>query len=100
MDYLKFSKDETSKIKGLAILLMFVHHFYFDADFYSEFNLSFYPFTESFSHRLALAMKICVSLFVFLTGYGMTMSYQKKYNNNIKSDEMKDNVRDPKSRRV
>lgn len=75
---MKFSKDDTLKIKGIAILMMYVHHFYLSADRYGKYEIDFFPLTEEITVFIASALKICVAMFVFLTGYGMTASYQTK----------------------
>ena len=73
-----FSKNDTLKIKGIAILMMYIHHFYLSADRYGKYAVDFFPLTETIAVYIASALKICVAMFVFLTGYGMAVSYQSK----------------------
>lgn len=75
---MKFSKNDTLKIKGIAILMMYIHHFYLSADRYGKYAIDFFPLTEEMTVYIASALKICVAMFVFLTGYGMAVSYQSK----------------------
>lgn len=75
---MEFSKTDTQKIKGLAIILMFIHHCFLSPSRYVGQSVSFYPFTESVVNNVALAMKICVALFVFLSAYGITISFKRK----------------------
>lgn len=73
-----FSKNDTLKIKGIAILMMYVHHFYLSPDRYGKYVVDFFPLTETITVYIASALKICVAMFVFLTGYGMAISYKEK----------------------
>ncbi|MCR5085469.1 MAG: acyltransferase [Succinivibrionaceae bacterium] len=67
-----FTRDDTALIKGVAILLMVVHHcctFYertpLSSDEIESFRLS------GFVHSLGGFGDICVSFFMFLAGYGL-----------------------------
>lgn len=72
-----FTKFDTSCVKGLAILLMLTHHCFLGPDRYQGKEVSFYPFAESSLNAVALSFKICVALFVFISGFGITCSYLK-----------------------
>ena len=61
---MELSKSETTAIKGCAILLMLWHHLFLRT---MEYGL----FTQS----LAIVFKVCVALFLFVSGYGMTKQY-------------------------
>lgn len=65
-DY-RISPAETQIIKAFAIVAMLVHHLFLENP---EYGLGIYS--------LAIAGKVCVALFVFLSGYGMTMSFPQK----------------------
>ncbi len=71
-----FTKDESLKLKGVAILIMMWHHCFLPGR-YEMFDISFFPFTENFVMSLAKTGKICVSIYVFITGYGLTLAYNK-----------------------
>ncbi len=60
---------DTSIIKGLAICAMLWHHLFYEHPEYG--NTVF---------QLALLCKVCVSLFLMLSGYGLTMQYNKVVN--------------------
>lgn len=75
---MKFTKNDTLCMKGLAILFMFFHHNYLGPDRWQSSAISFYPFTQSQIMFVAQFMKICVGMFVFLTGYGMMASVKAK----------------------
>lgn len=73
-----FTTADTRKIKGWAIILMFIHHCFLDPERYAGKTVIFDPFSEDFVNKAALSMKICVALFVFISAYGITISYKKK----------------------
>ena len=67
------SKEETNIFKGIAIILMFVHHLFMDNDVLDMMNV------HSILPRNALLLvastsKICVAIFVFISAYGITLS--------------------------
>lgn len=76
MDNFLFSKTDTSKVKGIAIIMMIFHHCFLSAARYKGQIVLFMPFSEEFINDFALSMKICVAIFTFLSAYGMTLSYK------------------------
>lgn len=66
--------DDTNVLKGIAILLMLVHHlFYPQNGYFSDIHLyKDYYLVE----QIGLFSKVCVSFFVFLSGYGLTQKYK------------------------
>lgn len=77
-----FTINDSLKIKGVAILLMIFHHLFRLTEFTNEYDISFYPFTSGRIAQVATFFKICVPIFVFLSGYGLLSSYK-----NMKSKE-------------
>lgn len=89
---MEFTKRDTSIIKGIAILIMIFHHCFLNKERWATvpfeqlaqqkqleyFPISFAPLSEHTVVYLAAFSKICVGMFVFLTGYGMAVSYAKK----------------------
>ncbi|MCR5553999.1 MAG: acyltransferase, partial [Bacteroidales bacterium] len=75
-----FTKDDTQKVKGLAIILMLIHHCFLNKARYKGQLVIFTPFSEIAVNEFAYAMKICVAIFTFLSAYGIYLSYQKKIN--------------------
>ena len=71
-----FSSLNTKQVKGLAIVLMFIHHLWAFPDRIPGGNLK-YIFYFSYS-SLGLFGKICVSIFFFLGGYGIYLQSTKK----------------------
>lgn len=68
----QFTKNDTAAMKGIAILMMMVHHCFVD-NRYADYDLSFVLIDEYYVGIIASFCKICVSLFVFLSGYGITV---------------------------
>lgn len=65
IDY-RITLAETQVIKALAIAAMIVHHLFWQ-----------HPEYGMVTHSIAIAGKVCVALFVFLSGYGMSMTFPK-----------------------
>lgn len=71
-----FKNNYTNVAKGLAVLFLLFHHLGID----SELNL----FNQTGPLFLcASEFKICVDIFVFLSGYGLNASYNKKCDGKI-----------------
>lgn len=89
---MKFEKKDTMAMKGIAILLMLFHHCFLNEERWATvpfeklayqskieyFPITFVPFSKETIVYLASFSKICVAIFVFLTGYGMAASYLGK----------------------
>ena len=70
-------KEDTKKLKGIAILLMLAHHLYSFADripYGMEIATSIYISGQELTVIIGLFGKICVSLYMFLGGYGLYAS--------------------------
>lgn len=63
---MELTKADTTAIKGIAILLMLWHHLFLNTMAYG-----------AFAHSLAVVFKVCVALFLFVSGYGLTKQYSK-----------------------
>lgn len=72
-----FSQKDTAKCKGFAILIMLFHHLYADTGRFSDLSIDFWPLSQNAAVQIANFMKICVGIYVFLSAYGLTLSYQK-----------------------
>lgn len=70
-----FSREISDALKGIALILMFVHHFFTFPDWITcgvE-----YPWIQDFTKYFCAPTDICVSLFAFLTGYFYAFSRGK-----------------------
>lgn len=76
-----FSIKQTNIAKGVACLLLILHHlFYNDPQRYAMYHCSFV--SENGIPYLCLfagISKVCVSIFLILSGYGLYKSYNKKF---------------------
>lgn len=60
-------RNTTAAIKGIALICMFVHHFFTFPGFLIDGIV--YPGLQAFADDFCEPMKICVPVFAFLTGY-------------------------------
>lgn len=84
MENLEFTKKDTAIIKGIAIIFMFMHHLFAFPDRIkgsSNYISLFSIYGTNIEVLLALFGKICVAMFLFLSGFGM---YKKIMNNREK----------------
>lgn len=65
IDY-RITPAETQIVKAFAIVAMLIHHLFYE---HPEYGL--------ITHSVGVAGKICVALFVFLSGYGMATTFPK-----------------------
>lgn len=70
------TKNDSLAIKGLAIILMLFHHLYCTANRFKGFEIDFTPFSQTFVVNISFMFKVCVSLFAFITGYGLLNQLQ------------------------
>ncbi|MBR6948689.1 MAG: acyltransferase family protein [Bacilli bacterium] len=83
----EFKKNNSQALKGIAICLMLFHHSFLSVERFMGYSINFYPLSQDRAIRIALFFKICVSIYAFITGYGLMLSYKqilkKKNLNNI-----------------
>lgn len=76
---MEFTKKQTSIAKGVAICLMFFHHLFNFQDYSYRFlpGNSYTPLLYFFNSEDYLARfgSICVSMFLFLSGYGLFLGW-------------------------
>lgn len=87
---MKFDKNDTLSIKGIAITFMLMHHSFMSADRFSGFEVNFYPFSQYTITTLSNFLKICVGMYVFLSGYGLTVSLKKYGGASLSGRQYKD----------
>lgn len=71
------SKKDSLALKGIGIIIMLFHHLYCSVDRFENFTVDFSPFSQSTVVSISLFFKICVSIFAFITGYGLLKSVSK-----------------------
>lgn len=72
----KFSKDETLKAKCIAIMLLIFHHMYLSADNVIA-KVEMCGVDARIISNMARDARFCVWIFVFLSAYGMAVSFEK-----------------------
>jgi peptidoglycan/LPS O-acetylase OafA/YrhL len=80
----KFNLKKTHIAKGAAICLMFVHHLFVFKERLINGN-TYYQVLPFFDAEASLGYfgKICVSVFLFLSGYGMFLGYLRSQKSSI-----------------
>ena len=100
---MKFTKKHTMQMKGIAIIILLFHHCFLNAQRWATvpyeklattkgwgyYPISFAPFSSHTIQYLASFSKICVAMFVFMTGYGMWVSYESQKKKTTMSNYIK-----------
>lgn len=69
-----YTKEQSFILKGVAVLLMVWHHSFRTEKFFGEYHVNFGCFPVEDVVRFSMVCKICVSLFVFISGYGLYLA--------------------------
>ena len=72
-----FSKKETLTVKGAAILLMLFYHLFHEAADVENLGVIYAPLSKDLFISLSKFGNICVTLFVFLSAYGLSVGTEK-----------------------
>ncbi|MBQ7972990.1 MAG: acyltransferase [Lachnospiraceae bacterium] len=67
-----FTKEHTNIVKGVAIILMLIYHLFESAELLERNGVNYAPFSEEVFGYFTGFGNICVSVFVFLTAYGIS----------------------------
>ena len=73
MEQFQYGKKEANFIKGIAIVMMFTHHFFGFLQWINDANM-YHGITINgiiVEQEIAFICKICVGLFAFTSGYAM-----------------------------
>lgn len=81
---MEFSKEKTNVAKGLALCLMFCNHLYAFPErlLHGNYYIPLIPFFNA-EFYLGTFGSICVSMFIFLSGYGMFLGYSRSHKSPI-----------------
>lgn len=63
-------------MKGIAIVMMLLHHMYLSAERFKGYEVSFAPFSKQTVIYTCNFFKICVPIYAFISGYGLYLSYK------------------------
>lgn len=69
-----FDKQTSQSLKGIAIIMMMLHHNFYE---YDE-SVCYWPITRTQASTISDSFKICVAIFAFISGYGLFLNYQKQ----------------------
>ena len=71
---LELTLNDTMLLKGIALLLLLAHHLFYQGIGYNDVHLygSHYLVKE-----IGIVSKLCVAIFVFLSGYELTVNADK-----------------------
>lgn len=71
-----FTKSETNKVKGIAILFLVFHHMYRTVDDIAARGVTLHMLTDSNLSKLAYCLRICVYIFAIISAYGISLQYE------------------------
>ena len=71
-----FPLERSLAVKGIAICAMLFHHCFFKPSIYEGFSVRMFPFSEDLITNVALFGKLCVGVFAFLSGYGLSIKWR------------------------
>ena len=79
---MQLSKTDTQVLKGIALLLLLSHHlFYKNPGLYDDITIIG---NHQLVQTIGVISKVCVSIFVFLSGYGLTIKYNSQSHLNVR----------------
>lgn len=78
MKELGLTKKDSLCLKGIAIIMLLFYHLYREEFLYEKYDVNFFPFTENLAISIIIMFKICVSIFAFISGYGLLISIKGK----------------------
>lgn len=75
----EFTRLHSDICKGLAVLMLLFHHLFNDYPEYEGHVVDYFPLTGDQVTSIALLCKLCVAVFVFITGYGLASTFRARY---------------------
>jgi len=76
---LKFTKQNTLAVKGIAIIFLLCYHCFSQKARLYGAEVSFWPLSEETAFMICRGMVICVGMFAFLSAYGLTLSIKSSW---------------------
>ena len=76
-------KKDTLAVKGIAILCMLFHHLFDKGSRYTIYHFSGLILNQSITRQIASDCQVCVAIFAFLSGYGMTKRQKQAGDTNL-----------------
>lgn len=88
-----FDKVMANMVKGIAVILMLMHHLFGCAtQFCEKYGVTTSFFSWNALYSFSISAKICVGMFVFVTAFGITRQYNKCLEASGNSVLLKDEV--------
>ena len=77
-----FNKEESMIVKGIAIILMIIHHLFAFPDriVAPSYYMSIPVLGNNIAYYLGVFGRICVAIYLFISGYGLYLKYSKQNN--------------------
>ncbi len=72
-----FTQKDTNMLKGVALLLLLLHHLFYRIEYWDS-CITLFPYEDFLIMKMANIAKFCVAMFLFLSGYGLMKSANKK----------------------
>lgn len=72
-----FSNNNSLALKGIAVIMLVFYHCFLRPGRYVAYSVSFFPLGEELTISIIKCFKICVSIFAFVSGYGLIISFKK-----------------------
>ena len=76
---LKFTKQNTLAVKGIAIIFLLLYHCFSSKSRLYGAAVSFWPLPDEAAFKIFRCMIVCVGMFAFLSAYGLTLSLKSSY---------------------
>lgn len=69
-----FTKEHTNIAKGFAIILLLIYHLFENEKHVADMGVNYVPLSPELLQMISKFGNVCVSIFVFLTAYGIAYS--------------------------
>lgn len=77
MESNRFTVKDSEKLKGIAIILMLMHHLFGNQSVCEAYGVIFRGVSAEGIRNISWYGKECVAIFAFISAYGITLSYLK-----------------------
>lgn len=77
MDKNTFTKQDSMRIKGIAVILLMFYHCFVSDKVFTKYEIAFFPLTKGIAGVFTDYFKICVPIFAFISGYGLYKSFSQ-----------------------
>lgn len=86
------NKRASTIAKGIAVLMLLSHHLFYSNEKISVLSgnqgLAFWPFSQELIIQVSQSFKTCVSIFVFITGYGVYRQIEERFSAKVASKQL------------